>query len=70
MAMKFSRILIGLVYLAKMITLPVLGIFLFIDGLYSVFRHRFELHLTKDWHEDVPRVARAFFGFVLMKSIF
>lgn len=67
--MRVLRILIGLAYIIKSINITFLGLFLVIDGIYSVYRYRFEFKLTKTWHEDIPRLARSLLGFMLMKGV-
>lgn len=63
--MRITKILTGLGFILKFVNATFLGLFLAIDGLYSVYRHRFELHITRSWYEDMPRFARSLFGIML-----
>ncbi|MBS3052531.1 MAG: hypothetical protein J4428_04135 [Candidatus Aenigmarchaeota archaeon] len=64
--MRFMKLFIGLAFVIKLISGAFVGLFLAIDGLYSIYRHRFELTVTKSWKEDVPRIARCLLGIVLI----
>ena len=67
--MRIMRFLMGIASVAKIINFIYLGAFLVVDSIYTIYRYRVEISLTKSWHEDAPRVARLFFGFILMKGL-
>ncbi len=64
--MRISKYVIGLTYIARLVNLATLGIFLVVDGLYSIYRNRFEVALTRRWTDDLPRMARCLLGVVLI----
>lgn len=64
--MRTSRYLIGLTYVTHLINIALVGVFLVVDGVYSIYRNRFEVALTRQWTDDVPRVARSLLGVVLI----
>jgi hypothetical protein len=68
--MRVLRFLLGIAYIVKIINMAFIGLFFVIDGIYSIYRYRFEFKLTNTWHEDIPRMARSLFGFMLMKGTF
>jgi hypothetical protein len=66
--MRFARILTALSVALRFISAAFLGICLAVDGLYSFYRHRFELKITKSWEQDVPKLARIVLGlFIILK---
>ena len=67
--MRLFRILIGALTIVRIIKPFWLGLFLVIDGIYAIYRYRYEIPETKHWYEDIPRGARSLFGFVLMAGI-
>lgn len=64
--MRFVRILVGITGLLRVISPAWVGLFFFVDGIYSIYRHRVEVPRTNHWYEDIPRGARSFFGFFLL----
>ncbi|MCS7135018.1 MAG: hypothetical protein NZ893_01090 [Candidatus Aenigmarchaeota archaeon] len=65
-SMRFAKILIALLFVFKILNLVYVGICLAIDGLYSLYRYRFELNITKSWSEDLPKIARIMLGLMLI----
>ena len=66
--MRAFRYLIGFTYLTHLIGLVSVGVFLVIDGIHSVYRNRFEVKLTREWTDDVPRIARSLLGVVIIAT--
>ncbi len=64
--MRFMKVFVGLAFIIRLVSGAFVGLFLAIDGLYSIYRHRFELAVTQNWREDVPRIARCLLGIVLL----
>lgn len=64
--MRFMKVFVGLAFLVRLISGAFVGLFLAMDGFYSIYRHRFELAVTKNWKEDLPRMARCLLGIVLL----
>ena len=62
------RYVIGFTYITHILNLASVGLFLIFDSLYSIYRNRFELQLTKNWTDDVPRFARCLLGIVFIAS--
>lgn len=67
--MRITKILTGIGFILRFINTTFLGIFLTIDSVYSIYRHRFELKITKSWYEDMPRFARLLFGIMLVVQL-
>jgi hypothetical protein len=68
--MRFAKILTALSVALRFISTTFLGICLAIDGLYSFYRHRFELKITKSWEQDVPRFARIILGLLIVFNFY
>ncbi len=68
--MRFARILTALSVALRFLGATFLGLYLAIDGLYSFYRHRFELKITKSWEEDVPRFARVMLGLLIIFNFY
>ena len=66
--MRISRYLVGFTYLARLANIATLGFFFVVDGLYSIYRYRFEVALTRRWTDDLPRMARCLLGVVLLAT--
>ncbi|MEM0473423.1 MAG: hypothetical protein QXF88_01745 [Candidatus Aenigmatarchaeota archaeon] len=66
--MRFTRIVTALGFILKFLNSAALGLFMIVDGIYSFYRNRFELKLTKSWHEDVPRFARIMLGMLIVAN--
>ncbi len=64
--MRGFRYLIGFTYVTHLINLAMVGVFLLVDGLHSIYRNRFELSATRYWTDDVPRVARCLLGVLII----
>ncbi|MEM5777338.1 MAG: hypothetical protein QXJ06_02715 [Candidatus Aenigmatarchaeota archaeon] len=68
--MRFAKILTAISIALRLVNTTFLGIYLALDGLYSIYRHRFELNLTKSWEEDVPRFARIMLGLLIIFNFY
>lgn len=67
--MRITRIMTGIGFALRFVSVGFFGLFLAVDGLHSFFRHRVELHVTRSWRDDVPRVTRTLFGLMLVTSV-
>ena len=68
--MRFAKILTALSVALRFLSTTFLGIYLAVDGLYSFYRHRFELKITKSWEQDVPRFARIMLGLLIIFNFY
>lgn len=66
--MRFTRLVTALGFVLKLLNSVALGLFMIVDGIYSFYRNRFELKLTKSWHDDVPRFARIMLGILIIAN--
>ncbi|MBU5688110.1 MAG: hypothetical protein KQA41_01235 [Candidatus Aenigmarchaeota archaeon] len=68
--MRFAKILTAISVALRFVSTTFIGIYLALDGLYSIYRNRFELKLTKSWEEDVPRFARIMLGILIIFNFY
>jgi len=66
--LRFMRLGIGISWFIGFVTPFTAGVFLIGDGLYSIIRYR-SLKITKNFIEDVPRLARIGIGLVLLPVV-
>lgn len=66
--MRFTRLVTALGFVLKLFNSAFIGLFMIFDGIYSFYRNRFELKLTKSWHDDVPRFARIMLGILIVAN--
>ncbi|MFH8080569.1 MAG: hypothetical protein QXO84_01685 [Candidatus Aenigmatarchaeota archaeon] len=64
-SLRFAKIITALLALSKLVNAIILGVCLAVDGLYSFYRDRFELKITKSWEQDVPKIARMMLGILI-----
>ncbi|MBI4894438.1 MAG: hypothetical protein HY833_01745 [Candidatus Aenigmarchaeota archaeon] len=67
-ALRWARLGIGVTWFAGVLNPLVAGFLIFIDGAWSIFRYR-QLHITQDFIEDVPRMARMGVGLIMMAAL-
>lgn len=68
--MRFTRLITIISIIFRFVNTTFLGIYLALDGFYSIYRNRFELKLTKSWEEDVPRFARVILGILITLNFY
>lgn len=67
-ALRWARLGLGLTWFVGILNPLIAGFLLVTDGIYSIARYRY-YHITKDFIEDVPRLARIGVGFAMMAAI-
>jgi hypothetical protein len=67
-ALRWARLGVGLSWFVGALNPLVAGFILVVDGLYSIARYRY-YHVTKDFIEDVPRLARVGVGVMMMAAL-
>lgn len=67
-ALRWARLGIGLTWFVGLLNPLVAGFILAADGIYSIARYRY-YNITKDFIEDVPRLARVGVGFMMMAAL-
>lgn len=63
-ALRWARLGIGVTWFVGALNPLVAGFLIALDGIYSIARYRY-LNVTKDFIEDVPRLARVGVGFMM-----
>lgn len=67
-ALRWARLGIGVTWFVGLLNPLLAGFLLVVDGVYSIARYRY-YNITKDFIEDVPRLARIGVGFLIMAAI-
>lgn len=67
-ALRWARLGIGVAWFVGILNPLIAGFLLVIDGVYSIARYRY-YHVTKDFVEDLPRLARIGVGFAMMAAL-
>jgi hypothetical protein len=62
--LRWARLGIGVSWFVGALNPVAAGFLIAIDGIYSIGRYRY-LGVTKDFIEDVPRMARVGMGFMM-----
>ncbi len=67
-ALRWARLGVGLTWFVGILNPLVAGFLLVVDGIYSIARYRY-YHITKNFVEDLPRLARVGVGFAMMAAL-
>lgn len=67
-ALRWARLGVGVSWFVGFLNPIVAGLLLVVDGVYSIVRYRY-YNVTKDFVEDLPRLARVGVGFLIMAAI-
>ncbi len=67
-ALRWARLGVGVTWFIGVLNPLIAGFLLVVDGAYSIARYRY-YHITKDFVEDLPRLARVGIGFLMMSAL-
>jgi hypothetical protein len=67
-ALRWARLGVGVAWFVGILNPLIAGFLLVVDGAYSIARYRY-YHITKDFVEDLPRIARIGVGLAIMAAL-